>query len=93
MACPMIESRVHFPMAEVDCLRAAGHIRAPMFVLAGELDERMPAAMVHTIYDKAAGPKDFWIIPGEGHENRKFGREFREKIQVFLAKLRGQKAV
>ena len=93
MACPMIESRVNFPMDQVDCLRAAGNIRAPMLVLAGELDERMPAAMVHSIYERAAGPKDFWIIPGEGHENRKFGREFREKIQAFLAKLRGRKAV
>ncbi|NDE85551.1 MAG: alpha/beta fold hydrolase [Verrucomicrobia bacterium] len=44
LACPMIESRVHFRMSEVDCLRAAGNIRAPMLVLAGELDERMPAA-------------------------------------------------
>jgi len=93
MACPMIESRVNFPMDEVDCLRAAGNIRAPMLVLAGELDERMPAAMVYSIYDRAAGSKDFWIIPGEGHENRKFGSEFREKIQAFLAKLRGRKAV
>jgi len=53
-------------------------------VLAGELDERMPAAMVHTIYERAAGPKDFWIIPGEGHENRKFGAEFRKRISLFL---------
>lgn len=93
MACPMIESRAHFRMAEVDCLRAAGNIRAPMLVLAGELDERMPASMVHTVYERAAGPKEFWVIPGEGHENRKFGREFCQKIQVFLAKLRGRRAV
>jgi hypothetical protein len=56
-------------------------------VLAGELDERMPAAMVHSIYERAAGPKDFWIIPGEGHENRKFGLEFRKRISLFLKKI------
>ncbi|NBS14787.1 MAG: alpha/beta hydrolase [Verrucomicrobia bacterium] len=88
MACPMIEKRVNFPMAEVDCLRAASRIRAPMLVLAGERDERMPAAMVHTIYERAAGPKDFWIIPGEGHENREFGQKFRDKIAGFLGKIR-----
>jgi hypothetical protein len=44
----------------------------------------MEPAMVRTIYDQAAGPKEFWIIPGEGHENREFGREFREKISEFL---------
>lgn len=92
MACPMIERRVNFSMTEVDCLRAARHIRAPMLVLAGEKDVRMEPAMVKTIYDQAAGPKEFWIIPGEGHENRGFGREFRRKIQVFLAKLRGRTA-
>jgi len=88
MACPMIESRAHFRMAEVDCLRAAGNIRAPMLVLAGELDERMPASMVHTVYERAAGPKEFWVIPGEGHENRGFGQAFREKIAGFLGQIR-----
>jgi fermentation-respiration switch protein FrsA (DUF1100 family) len=58
-----------------------------MLVLAGELDERMPAAMVHSIYDRAAGPKDFWIIPGEGHENRKFAEPFRDKIAEFLKRI------
>jgi hypothetical protein len=52
--------------------------------LAGEKDVRMEPAMVKTIYDQAAGPKEFWIIPEEGHENREFGREFREKISEFL---------
>lgn len=92
MACPMIESRAHFRMVDVDCLRAAGKIRAPMLVLAGELDQRMPAAMVHKIYERAAGPKDFWVIPGEGHENRKFGMEFREKISRFLKTVHGKRS-
>jgi len=44
--------------------------------------------MVRTIYDRAAGPKEFWVIPGEGHENRNFGEEFRKKISEFLGKLK-----
>ena len=88
LAMPMIENRVRFRVDEVDCLRAAERIRAPMLVLAGEEDVRMPPAMVKTIYKRAAGPKEFWIIPGEGHENRDFGEEFRSKIAGFLGKVR-----
>ena len=88
LAMPMIESRVRFRVDEVDCLRAAEQIQAPMLVLAGEEDVRMPPEMVKTIYDRAVGPKEFWVIPGEGHENRGFGQEFREKIGQFLGKIR-----
>jgi len=88
LAMPMIESRARFRVAEVDCLRAAEQIQAPMLLLAGEEDARMPPTMVRTIYDRAAGPKEFWVIPGEGHENRNFGNEFREKIADFLARLK-----
>jgi len=88
LAMPMIESRVGFQVDKVDCLRAAEQIQAPMLLLAGEEDVRMPPAMVRTIYERAAGPKEFWIIPGEGHENRNFGQEFRDKIAGFLSKIR-----
>jgi len=89
LAMPMIERRVGFRVDEVDCLRAAEQIQVPLLVLAGEKDMRMPPAMVKTIYERAAGPKEFWIIPGEGHENRNFGSQFQEKIADFLA--RGKK--
>jgi hypothetical protein len=44
--------------------------------------------MVRTIYEVAAEPKEFWIIPGEGHESRSFSKEYQEKIRTFLGKLR-----
>ena len=88
LAMPMIESRARFRVDEVDCLRAVEQIRSPMLVLAGEEDVRMPPEMVKTIYDRAVGPKEFWVIPGEGHENRGFGQEFREKIAGFLKKVK-----
>ena len=88
LAMPMIESRARFRVDDVDCLRAAEQIQAPMLLLAGEEDVRMPPAMVRSIYERAAGPKEFWIIPGEGHENRNFGQEFRDKVAGFLEKLK-----
>jgi len=89
MAFPMIEQRARFRIDDVDCLQAASGIRAPLLVLAAEKDTRMPIPVVRSVYDRAAGPKEFWVIPGEGHENRGFGKEFREKIGQFLAKIRG----
>jgi len=91
MAFPMIERRLNFSLDEVDCLRAASKIHAPMLVLAGEKDVRMDPAMVRTIYEAAAGPKDFWIVPGEGHENRTFQDSFQKKIRAFLARIRSSK--
>jgi pimeloyl-ACP methyl ester carboxylesterase len=88
LAYPMIESRANFRMADVDSIRAAGKIRAPMLVLAGEKDERMEPAMVRTIYDAGGGPKEFWVIPGEGHENRTFQEKFCEKIREFLSRVK-----
>ena len=88
MAFPMIEQRARFRIDDVNCLRAASEIRSPVLVLAGEEDMRMPPEMVRTIYDRAAGPKEFWVIPGEGHENRGFGQEFRDKIEKFLGRVR-----
>jgi pimeloyl-ACP methyl ester carboxylesterase len=92
MAMPMIEERARFDVDEVDSLRAAGRIHAPILFLAAAEDRRMDPAMVRTIYDAAVGPKEFWIIPGEGHESRSFGKEYQEKIRTFLAKLRAKPA-
>ena len=92
MAMPMIEERARFDLDEVDSLRAVGQIHAPILFLAAAEDRRMDPAMVRTIYDAAAGPKEFWIIPGEGHESRSFGKEYQEKIRTFLAKLRAKPA-
>ena len=87
MAFPMIERRLNFSLDEVDSLRAAAKIQAPMLVLAAEKDGRMEPAMVRTVYEAAAGPKEFWIIPDEGHENRTFQDSFQEKIRTFLARI------
>jgi len=88
IAFPMIEQRARFRIDDVDCLRAAGEVRAPLLVLAAEKDTRMPITVVRSVYDRAAGPKEFWVIPGEGHENRGFGVDFRKRISEFLGKLK-----
>lgn len=89
LAYPMIERRADFRLDEVNSLRAARQVRAPMLVLAAEKDVRMEAAMVRTVYEAAAGPKEFWIIPGEGHETRTFQEAFQEKVRQFLRRTKG----
>jgi pimeloyl-ACP methyl ester carboxylesterase len=88
LAMPMIEERAKFKLDAVDSLRAAKRIDVPILILAAEEDRRMDPAMVRTIYEVAGGPKEFWIIPGEGHESRSFSKEYQEKIRTFLGKLR-----
>jgi uncharacterized protein len=41
--------------------------RTPALLIAGELDTLMPPADVRRVYDRAAGPKEFWIVPGAFH--------------------------
>ena len=88
LAMPMIEERAKFKLDAVDSLRAIKQIHAPILILAAEEDRRMDPAMVRTIYEVAAEPKEFWIIPGEGHESRSFSKEYQKKICTFLGKLR-----
>jgi len=88
LAMPMIEQRANFKVDAVDSLRAIKQIHAPILILAAEEDRRMDPAMVRTIYEVAAEPKEFWIIPREGHESRSFSKEYQEKIRTFLGKLR-----
>ncbi|NDB99878.1 MAG: alpha/beta fold hydrolase, partial [Verrucomicrobia bacterium] len=59
LAFPMIEQRARFRIDDVNCLRAAKEIRSPVLVLAGEKDARMPIPVVRSVYDHAAGPKEF----------------------------------
>lgn len=46
--------------------RIAG-CRTPILLIAGERDTLMPPEDVRRVYDGAAGPKEFWIVPGAHH--------------------------
>ncbi len=81
-----IRRRFGFEPKEVDATEAARGIEAPILILAAGLDARMPLPQVRAIYDAAAGPKEFYLIPGEIHEIRRFAPEFREKVTAFLAR-------
>ncbi|SDU17492.1 hypothetical protein SAMN05444156_2413 [Verrucomicrobium sp. GAS474] len=87
---PLTEWQIHrkfgFATSEVDSLAAVRHLHAPVLILAAELDQRMPRPEVHAIYEAAAEPKEFYLIPGETHETRRFAPAFRERITAFLAR-------
>ena len=84
LACPMIEERAHFRMDDVNSLRAAAKIHAPMLVLAGEKDVRMDSAVVRSVYEAAAGPKEFWVSFQErGTRTERFRIRFRKRYEPF----------
>jgi dipeptidyl aminopeptidase/acylaminoacyl peptidase len=69
----------------------ASRIKAPLLLVHGELDYRVPIAYAHRMEDafKAAGTPPEWVsYPEEGHgfykrENR---LDFARRVEAFLAK-------
>jgi pimeloyl-ACP methyl ester carboxylesterase len=59
--------RAGFDPDEVDLVRAAAGLRAPLFTIVDGDDPRMPEAVVRRVYDAHAGPKEIWVAPGAPH--------------------------
>lgn len=62
-------------------------IRVPIIVLAGELDDIVPAECVKEIFDNANESKKLIIIPGIGHDYRHNDDEIKIVNQVILEAL------
>jgi alpha-beta hydrolase superfamily lysophospholipase len=79
-----LQQMLDFRADDVDAVRAAARLKAPLLVLAAEHDVRMPLSIVRTVFDAAPEPKTWWMIPGADHETRKFTPDFREAVGRFL---------
>jgi fermentation-respiration switch protein FrsA (DUF1100 family) len=44
-------------------------VRAPVLVIAGDRDDIVPAALSRRLYDAAAEPKRYVLVPGAGHND------------------------
>jgi fermentation-respiration switch protein FrsA (DUF1100 family) len=74
-----------------DSLRPIDRIattETPVFVLSGTRDSYTPIAEARALFERAAGPKEFWAVEGARHEDlHAFAtREYEERIGSFLAK-------
>ncbi|OBF48668.1 alpha/beta hydrolase [Mycolicibacterium monacense] len=85
---------VHYPWLPVRRLlldrypsieRIAG-IHAPLLVIAGDRDDIVPAGLSRRLYDAAAEPKEFVLVPGAGHNDPELldGPQMLEAIERFL---------
>jgi len=75
----------------VDDLRPIGRmgqITVPKFFLAGDAERRTTAKESQALFDAAAQPKQFWLLPGAGHEDlHAFTPEsYERRVLAFLAK-------
>ena len=68
---------VHFPWLPVRLLLLDRYpsieritaVRAPLLVIAGDRDDIVPASLSRRLYDAAAEPKRFVLVPGAGHND------------------------
>jgi alpha-beta hydrolase superfamily lysophospholipase len=79
------------PGLGVDDLRPIGRvaqITVPKFFLAGDADRLTTAKESQALFDAAAQPKQFWLLPGAGHEDlHAFAPEsYERRVLAFLAK-------
>lgn len=85
---------VHYPWLPVRRLlldrypsieRIAG-VHAPLLVIAGDRDDIVPAGLSRRLYDAAAEPKEFVLVPGAGHNDPELldGPQMLEAIERFL---------
>jgi len=52
-----------------DTQKKIGQIHAPLLVIHGDRDEIIPQALGREVFAGAPGPKEFWSVPGAGHNN------------------------
>jgi fermentation-respiration switch protein FrsA (DUF1100 family) len=62
-------------------------VRAPVLVIAGDRDDIVPAALSRRLYDAAAEPKRFVLVPGAGHNDPELldGGQMIDEIEGFLS--------
>ena len=61
-------------------------LRAPVFVLGGELDENTPPRETRDMFVAAPEPKQLWIVPGARHRDlhQSMPAEYEKRVLAFL---------
>jgi uncharacterized protein len=78
------EWRGGFHATDIDAVRAAARIKAPLFAIVDGLDPRMPEPVVRRIYDAHPGPKRFWVAAGVDHVGAIGVRDYWPRVLAFL---------
>lgn len=61
-------------------------LRAPVLVIHGEADEVIPFRLGRAVFDAAREPREFWAIPGAGHNDipEAAGAAYPARLRAFL---------
>ncbi len=66
---PMLPADAVFKSERYASIERIDHITAPVLVVHGEEDELIPLAEGQALFEKANPPKDFYLVPGAGHND------------------------
>jgi uncharacterized protein len=86
---------VHYPWLPVrrllldryPSMERVASLRVPVLVIAGDRDDIVPASLSKRLYDAAAEPKQWLLVPGAGHNDRALldGPQMMDAIVRFLS--------
>lgn len=63
-----------------------GDLRAPVFVIAGDIDRHTTSEQSQALFAAASEPKQLWIVPGAAHVDlqARAGAEYQRRVLAFL---------
>jgi fermentation-respiration switch protein FrsA (DUF1100 family) len=86
---------VHYPWLPVrrllldryPSIERIGSVHVPVLVIAGDRDDIVPETLSRRLYDAAAEPKRYVLVPGAGHNDPELldGRQMLAEIEGFLS--------
>ena len=83
-----VEPRLGVSVDAIAPIAGIRGVRAPLLVIAGELDRHTPLDESRELFEAASGPKTLWIVPGAAH--RDFHRfapvEYERRVLEFLSR-------
>lgn len=84
LAIKAAEWRAGFDADEIDCIRAARRIHAPLLAIVDGADRRMTEEIVRRVFDAHSGPKRLWVASGVDHVGAIGHRDYRTELVGFL---------
>ena len=84
LAIRAAEWRAGFDADEIDCVRAAQRIRAPLLAIVDGADRRMTEEIVRRVLAAHPGPKRLWVAAGVDHVGAVGHPHYRKQVVSFL---------
>jgi pimeloyl-ACP methyl ester carboxylesterase len=66
--------------------RAVARLGQPLLMIHGEADSYIKVPMARAVFDRARGPKEFWVVPGAKHNGalHAAGDEYHRRVLRFF---------